>query len=332
MSVEFPMAAAGLLIVLSLLLWKWLTVSPAPSQPSWVASRQAPLAEQALPSGLTMLEYKIVSVLGSGGCGITYLAEDTNLGRKVALKEFFPANLVARGSEHAVTLHTGDYAQAFQVGMQQFMNEARVLSAFNHPNIVHIVRFFTYHDTAYMVMRYQEGHSLGQLRRQHTQFDQHALLGLMKPLLDGLHAVHTEGFLHRDIKPSNIFVCTNNVPILLDFGAVCNLKTASGELITPMVTPGFAPIEQYSYEDRLGPWSDIYALGAVLYLLVTGKMPPEAPTRQTTSSLFRPATEVADQSRYGKTMLNAIDWALQLEPRQRPRSVIEFMRALFGKE
>ena len=331
MPVEFLMTTAVLLIALLLLFWKWLAVSPEPSRLSWAASRQASLAEQALPIGLTMLNYTIVSVLGQGGCGITYLAEDVDRRNKVAIKEFFPSTLVSRGRGHAVKLQTDDYAQAFTTGMQQFMNESHVLKTFRHPNVVQVNHFFNYHDTAYMVMPYEEGHSLGQLRRQQVQFDQDALLELMGPLLDGLHAVHTEGFLHRDIKPSNIFVRTNRNPLLLDFGAVCNLKTKAGELITPMVTPRFAPIEQYSSNDRLGPWTDIYALGAVLYLLVTGSVPPEAPVRQTASDRFQPAVKAGDKRRFSMHMLKAIDWALQFDPKGRPRSVPEFMQALRGR-
>lgn len=333
MSVEFPAAAAGLLVVLSLLLWKWLTISsPSPvlSRSSKIAVREAALAEVALPAGLNLLNYKIQSILGQGGCGITYLAEDLDRGSKVAIKEFFPCSLVSRGSDRIVTLQTNDYAQAFTTGMQQFMNESSVLKTFRHPNVVRVERFFNWYNTAYMVMPYEEGHSLGQLRRQDFKFDQEALLKLMGPLLDGLHAVHSEGFLHRDIKPSNIFVRTNQTPLLLDFGAVCHLKSKTGEMITPMVTPKFAPIEQYSTGDRLGPWTDIYALGAVLYLLVTGSVPPEAPVRQAKSHIFQPAVEAGDKSRFATSVLKAIDWALQFDPERRPRSVPEFMQALRG--
>lgn len=334
MSVEFPAAAAGLLIVLSLLLWKYLSVpavspaSPVMSRSAIIAAREAALAEQALPAGLNLLSYKIESVLGQGGCGITYLAEDLDRGSKVAIKEFFPSALVSRGANHVVALQTDDYTQAFTTGMQQFMNESRVLKAFKHPNVVRVERFFNWYNTAYMVMPYEEGHSLGQLRRQHVEFDQEGLLKLLAPLLDGLHAVHNEGFLHRDIKPSNIFVRTDRTPLLLDFGAVCQLKSKAGEMITPMVTPKFAPIEQYSTGDQMGPWTDIYALGAVLYLLVTGSVPPEATMRQAKSGLFQPAVKAGDRSRFTANMLKAIDWALQFDPERRPRSVPEFKEAL----
>lgn len=302
------------------------------TQPAAPAAEGTPaqaMAAQALPNGCALLEYKIESVLGRGAFGITYRAQDTNLDCKVSIKEFFPSGIAARTPDLIVMPDPANAAESFRASMARFLGEARILAALSHPNIVRVLRFFERHNTAYMVMEYLEGMSLGQWRRQRPRFDREILLGLMKPLLSGLEAVHAEGILHRDIKPTNIFIRTDTRPVLLDFGSACTLKTEHGALLTPILTPGFAPIEQYYADGKLGPWSDIYALGAVLYLLVAGVMPPEAPARVKSDPL-KPATEAADGSLYGKAMLEAIDWALQPDRERRPQSIAEFRRVLCG--
>ncbi len=285
----------------------------------------------ALPLGHALHEYRIESVLGSGGFGVTYLAHDTHLNWRVAIKEFFPCNIAVRTQDHSVRPHSSTLAESFQSGLQQFLDEARALASFRHPNIVRVLRFFEINNTAYMVMEYEQGHALHQWVRVEGRPDRQAVLTIVRPLLDGLEVVHSAGFLHRDIKPGNIFIRTDQSPVLLDFGSARNLTTRSGDTITAIVTPGYAPFEQYHSHGHQGPWSDIYSLGAVMYWMVAGQKPVEAPAR-VKQDILPPAQEIADHTVYGSALLKAIDWALNPSEDERPQSIGAFRAALLGEE
>ncbi len=285
----------------------------------------------ALPLGHALHEYRIESVLGSGGFGVTYLARDTHLNWRVAIKEFFPCNIAVRAQDHSVRPHSSTLAESFQSGLQQFLDEARALASFRHPNIVRVLRFFEINNTAYMVMEYEQGHALHQWVRVKGSPDRPTVLNIVRPLLDGLEVVHSAGFLHRDIKPGNIFIRTDQSPVLLDFGSARNLTTRSGDTITAIVTPGYAPFEQYHSHGHQGPWSDIYSLGAVMYWMVTGQKPVEAPAR-VKQDILPPAQEIANHTVYGSALLKAIDWALNPSEEERPPSIGAFQAALLGDE
>lgn len=285
----------------------------------------------ALPASYRINEYEIERPLGGGGFGITYLARDGNLNLPVAIKEYFPNDLALRGPNHTVLVRAGqtEVQEQYDWGLERFLDEARALATFRHPNIVRVLRYFRDNGTAYIVMEYESGLSLKRWVPQNAPLTQKLLLAIVRPLLDGLEQVHKSGFLHRDIKPDNIYVRADGSPVLLDFGSA--RRVATNKELTNIVSPGFAPFEQYHSQGHQGPWTDIYSLGAVMYWMVTGKKPVESAARVKTDSML-PASSLAEASVYGEAMLRAIDWAMQPEEGRRPQTVAEFRAALLGAE
>ena len=284
-------------------------------------------AEISLPRGYALHEYQIEQTLGIGGFGLTYLATDSNLNLKVAIKEYLPGDLAQRGEDQSVRPKSDSSVDSFKWGLSRFLDESRTLASFRHPNIVRVLRFFEANRTAYMVMEFVAGQPLGEWIRSRRPLGQGAVLGIAGPLLDGLEVIHRAGYLHRDIKPSNIFVRDDVSPVLLDFGSARS-ATSGGEL-TAIVTPGYAPIEQYHSQGQQGPWSDLYAFGGVLYWMITGKRPVEAVAR-VRQDMLPPAAQAADRDRYSADLLAAIDWALTPHEERRPQSVSELRSALPG--
>jgi serine/threonine protein kinase len=284
-------------------------------------------ADIALPKGYALHEYKIEQTLGIGGFGLTYLATDSNLHLKVAIKEYLPGDLAQRGEDQSVRPKGESALESFKWGLSRFLDESRTLASFRHPNIVRVLRFFEANHTAYMVMEFVSGQPLGEWVRSRRPLDQSAVLAIAGPLLDGLDLIHRTGFLHRDIKPSNIFMREDGSPVLLDFGSARAASSASE--LTAIVTPGYAPIEQYHSQGQQGPWSDLYAFGGVLYWMVTGKRPVEAVAR-VRQDMLPPATQVADRARYTTDLLTSIDWALTPYEERRPQSVGDFRASLPG--
>jgi serine/threonine protein kinase len=282
----------------------------------------------ALPPGYALHEYRIESVLGAGGFGLTYLATDGNLSLKVALKEYLPPEFAERREDSTVRPKSESTSESFQWGLQRFMEEARTLASFRHPNIVRVMRFFEANHTGYMVMEFVEGKPLPAWIVARRPLAQPMLLALATPLLDGLAVIHKSGFLHRDIKPANIYIRDDNSPVLLDFGSARQLRGDNQEL-TAVVSPGYAPLEQYHAHGKQGPWSDLYAFGGVLYWLVTGTKPVEA-TARVKEDILPPAAKVGDASTYTPAFLAAIDWALKPDEDARPQSVADFKRALLA--
>ena len=263
----------------------------------------------ALPRGYALNEYRIESVLGAGGFGMTYLATDANLNLKVALKEYLPGEFAARNPDSSVQPLDGAAGESFQWGLQRFLDEARTLASFHHPNIVRVMRFFEANCTGYMVMEFVNGKPLNDWISARRPLSRQPLLRIIEPLLDGLEVIHNAGYLHRDIKPANIYIRGDGSPVLLDFGSARQLTTADQEM-TAIVTPGYAPLEQYHSEGKQGPWSDIYSLGGVLYWMVTGSKPPEAAARAHDDAMV-PAVRAGFAGVHGPELLTAIDWALK---------------------
>jgi serine/threonine protein kinase len=279
-------------------------------------------------------EYRLDQVLGVGGFGVTYLAWDSHLEKPVAIKEYLPGELATRvgggTAAGAVVPLCAEREADYRWGLERFLQEARTLARFEHPNIVRVLRYFEANGTAYMVMDYERGEPLKTVL-QHTPRPPEALLKeLVRPLLDGLAVVHAGGFLHRDIKPENIVVRANGQPVLIDFGAARNAIGGSTRSLTAVLTPGYAPLEQYSGEGRQGPWTDLYALGGVLYRAVTGAAPPDAVSRLKGDTLG--AALSGARGRYGEAFVRAIEWALTMDEKRRPQSVDEWRRALFQDE
>src|SRR5262245_1226768 len=284
-------------------------------------------ADIALPKGYGLHEYKIEQTLGIGGFGLTYLATDSNLNLKVAIKEYLPGDLAQRGDDQSVRPKADSTTESFKWGLSRILDESRTLASFRHPNIVRVLRFFEANRTAYMVMEFVAGQPLGEWIRSRRPLEQGAVLGIAAPLLDGLEVIHRTGYLHRDIKPSNIFARDDGSPVLLDFGSA--RAASAGSELTAIVTPGYAPIEQYHSQGQQGPWSDLYAFGGVLYWMITGKRPVEAVAR-VRQDMLPPASQAADRGRYAPELLTAIDWALTPHEERRPQSVAEFRSSLPG--
>jgi len=285
-----------------------------------------PQYRNALQPQTQLHEYRIEQVLGAGGFGTTYLARDTHLEKPVAIKEYFPSELAMRAAEGRVQPATSQRDADYRWGLDRFLQEARTLAKFSHPNIVRVLRYFEAHGTAYMVMDYERGEPLKNLMVLNTRLPEAELRRLLAPLLDGLRVVHAAGFLHRDIKPDNIFVRTDGTPVLIDFGSARNALGGETRSLTAILTPGYAPPEQYSSDSRQGPWTDLYALGGVLYRAVTGVHPPDAVTRMRGDSLGDGLAKAAGA--YSASFLRAIRGSLELDEKKRPQSVAAWRAAL----
>jgi len=284
-----------------------------------------------LPKGFWLNEYKIETVLGKpGGFGITYLATDTHLRQKVAIKEYLPSDFAVREGRSTVYVRSSSYQDSFQWGLKCFIEEARVLARFNHPNIVRVLRFFEANGTAYMVMEYQQGLCLTDYLKERHSLIEEELLRIVLPLLDGLRQIHNAGYLHRDIKPNNIYIRSDKTPVLLDFGSARYAVGQRSRSVTSIVTPGYAPLEQYDNEiSDQGPWTDIYALGAVMYCAINAGEAPPAATRRVMKDPMIPALKVGE-GKYNKNLLQAIDWALQLSEEDRPQSVDQWQQKILA--
>jgi serine/threonine protein kinase len=286
----------------------------------------------ALPVGTELVgDFRIERVLGAGGFGITYLAEELALARLVTLKEYFPSDFAARDADDAVP-RSQDREADYSWGLTRFIEEAQVLARFDHRNIVRVYRYFQANNTAYMVLQFEEGASLkGWLRQLGRAPRQAELDEIVAPLLEALEIIHAADFLHRDIAPDNIIIRKDGSPVLIDFGSARGEIARHSRTVSALVKPGYSPYEQYAETGaRQGPWTDIYALGATLYHAVTGKRPPDAPSRIVKDELI-PAREAA-LGRFRPRFLSAIDRALALEPARRPPSVAAWRGDLLAPE
>ena len=284
----------------------------------------------ALPDGTELVgDYRIKRVLGAGGFGITYLADEIALARLVTIKEYFPSDFAARDSQDA-SPRSSDSAADYNWGLERFIDEAQALARFVHPNIVRVYRYFRANKTAYMVLHFEEGGSfkawLKNLNRAPRQAE---LEKIITPLLDALEVVHAASYLHRDIAPDNIIIRKDGSPVLIDFGSARGEIASHSRTVSALVKPGYSPYEQYGTDSRQqGPWTDIYALGATLYHAIAGKRPPDAPTRMVNDE-YLPAREAALSS-YRAPFLAAIDNALKLEVTERPQTIAAMARHAAG--
>jgi serine/threonine protein kinase len=287
----------------------------------------------ALPEGTELVgDFRIKRVLGAGGFGITYLADEKALARLVTIKEYFPAELAARQQNQSALPRSQDVAGDYQWGLDRFIDEAQTLARFDHPHIVRVHRYFRANNTAYMVLHFEEGGSfkswLKGLKRAPRQAE---LDRMIAPLLDALEIIHKDNFLHRDIAPDNIMVRKDGSPVLIDFGSARGHIAAHSRTVSALVKPGYSPYEQYATtSSNQGPWTDIYALGATLYHAITGKRPPDAPSRVVDDE-YVPAREAALGS-YRSGFLGAVDQALKVEVGERPQSVAQWREALLAPE
>ena len=281
----------------------------------------------ALPQGTRIRDFEFHRVLGHGGFGITYLGWNMALDIPVAIKEYLPADLATREQDLSVVPQTAQAAADFQWGLERFLDEARTLARFQHPNIVRVHHFFEAHSTAYIAMDYVEGEDLSAYLTRKGPLREDALKGILYPLLSALEVVHKAAFLHRDIKPGNIVLRdSDGSPVLLDFGAARQAIGAKSRSVTSIVTPGYAPIEQYSSRGRQGAWTDIYALGGVCYRALTGDVPADATDRMRHDPLVPVSQRCAGQA--SPALLSAIDAALAVNEGDRPQSVGDWRAAM----
>ena len=274
----------------------------------------------ALPKGTRIRDFEFHRVLGHGGFGITYLGWNITLDIPVAIKEYFPADLATRERNLSVVPQTAQAAPDFQWGLERFLDEARTLARFQHPGIVRIHHFFEAHRTAYIAMEYVEGESLSAYLKRKGTLGEKELKGMLDPLLSALEVVHRADFLHRDIKPANIVLrAKDGSPVLLDFGAARQAMGARSRSVTSIVTPGYAPIEQYSTRAAQGEWTDIYALGGVCYRALTGENPFDATDRMRNDPLVPVARRCAGKA--SPEFLAGIDAALSVDAPDRPQTI-----------
>lgn len=289
----------------------------------------------ALPAGVTVGNYRLARVLGSGGFGITYDAHHLHTGARVALKEYLPFGYCARvpGYTMVEPAH-GEHGDMFRWGRVRFIKEAETLARLDHPSIVRVTGHFEANDTAYMALAYEAGGTLGdwlkRLGRQPTQAELDRFAG---PLTRALTQVHSLFLTHRDIKPDNIMLRPDLTPVLIDFGAakvaLAGQSRVAGRAGTYIVvSEGYSPPEQYARQEGLqGPWSDVYALAATLYRAVMGTPPPPSSDRQIEDT-YRPLVTMPVGDGWRREFLVAIDSALSLKREQRPQSALEFRRVL----
>ncbi|MFL6663477.1 MAG: serine/threonine protein kinase [Rhizobacter sp.] len=293
------------------------------------AARAAAQRESLVP-GTQLGDFEIVRTLGNGGFGTVYLARDRLLERDVAVKEYLPAQLAYRAEGLQVAVRSPAYAASFSAGLRSFVNEAKILARFNHPAVVKVHCFWEANGTAYMVMPWVRGPTLREVRRAMKAPPTEAWLrGLLDPLLDALAMLHAQGIYHRDIAPDNILLPSPVEPVLLDFGAARRVIGDRTQTITAVLKPSFAPIEQYAEASQLrqGPWTDLYALGAVVVFLLTAVPPPPSTVRSMQDDLPLLSGQLPGVS---ENFLAAIQWALAVRPQDRPQSVQEFCNALNG--
>ncbi len=270
--------------------------------------------------------YVLERVLGQGGFGITYRATDTKLGRLVAIKEFFMAGSMRAG---ATVQPSPTIAEQFRDRKERFREEARTLARFRHPGIVQVFEFFDENNTVYMVMEYLEGRSLRQVARMAGgRIEEGQAVAYVLQAAAALEAVHAEGLLHRDIKPDNLLVLDDGSVVVVDFGTARQFGGEGSAVMSQTLSPGYAPIEQYSERGQFGPAIDVYALGATLYELVTGEMPAGSIDRGVGHELARPEELRPDLSPH---VQEAILWAMEMDAAARPASAAAFAAALRGE-
>ncbi len=269
--------------------------------------------------------------VAAGGFGVVYLAVDAE-GQQVAIKEYLPASLATREPGALSPQVLPEKLSLYRLGLKSFFEEGRSLAQISHPSVVSVMNFFRENDTVYMVMNYLEGASLQEFiiiardLKQAKVFRESTIRSLFDEILRGLRIVHQHKMLHLDIKPANIFITDDNKAVLIDFGAAREVLSKEGNFIRPMYTPGFAAPEMYRRDSSMGPWTDIYAIGACMYACMQGYPPNEAPQRTPNDRMISVLKRL--QGVYSDNLIEVVQWCMALDPLARPQSVFALQKEL----
>lgn len=286
-----------------------------------------------LPDGLEIAGYRIVKKIASGGFSIVYLAYDED-GNAVAIKEYLPSSLALRQPGELAPTISEENLPVFRVGLKCFFEEGRALAKIAHPNVVSVLNFFRANETVYMVMAYESGRSLQEhiLRRrdkgEKPLVSERFIRRMFSQVMNGLREVHTSKLLHLDLKPANIYLRVDGTPILLDFGAARQTLKSDLPKLYPMYTPGFAPLELYGKNGNLGPWTDIYSIGASMFACMVGAPPQAADQRKQNDKMDGHFQKL--EGLYSPELLKVVRWSLMVDPMARPQSVFALQKALIG--
>ncbi len=288
--------------------------------------RPAPLPPDTLIGG-----YRIVRKVAAGGFGVVYLAHDAEQ-QQVAIKEYLPSSLVTRLPGELLPQVPAEKLSLYRLGLKSFFEEGRSLAQISHPSVVSVLNFFRENETVYMVMNYLEGGSLQEFivtardLKQAKVFRESTIRSLYDEILRGLRIVHQHKMLHLDIKPANIFITDDNKSVLIDFGAAREVLSKEGNFIRPMYTPGFAAPEMYRRDASMGPWTDIYAIGACIYACMQGYPPNEAPQRIEKDRIASALARL--RGVYSDNLIEVVEWCMALDPLSRPQSVFALQKEL----
>ncbi len=283
-------------------------------------------ARESLPPGTLLGAYRLLDTIAKGGFSLIYLACVEETGDEVVIKEFMPKKIARRDHRGNLTAMEPKYAENLHRGRGLFFHEVKALASLKHPNIVRVLDFFLANQTGYLVMPNERGRNLGayiQERRGglRTTF----ILEVFLPILDALALLHTRSMLHLDVKPGNIHLRHGNQPLLLDLGAVHPLnrgRARGGQIITA----GYSPVEQYYRGGHVGPWTDVYAVGASLRTCMEGCIPPPSIERHHEDKLIPAVVEF--KNRYPTFLLEAVDWSMSMDPAKRPQDAGELLTTL----
>jgi serine/threonine protein kinase len=284
-----------------------------------------------LPPDTVVGGYRIVRKVAAGGFGLVYLAVDPE-GQQVAIKEYLPSSLATRAPGELMPRVQTEKLSLYRLGLKSFFEEGRSLAQISHPSVVSVLNFFRENETVYMVMNYLEGAALQDFivtareLKQNKVFRESTIRSLFDEILRGLRIVHQHKMLHLDIKPANVFITDDNKSVLIDFGAAREVLSKEGNFIRPMYTPGFAAPEMYRRDSSMGPWTDIYAIGACMYACMQGYPPAEAPQRQEKDRIAIALARL--RGVYSDNLIEVVEWCMALDALSRPQSVFALQKEL----
>ena len=284
-----------------------------------------------LPPDTLIGGYRVLRRLSAGGFGVVYLALDAS-GQQVAIKEYLPASLATREAGELAPQVPPDKLSLYRLGLKSFFEEGRSLAQIAHASVVSVLNFFRENETVYMVMNYLEGATLQDFivtardLKKPKVFRESTIRSLFDEVLRGLRIVHQHKMLHLDIKPANIFITDDDRAIMIDFGAAREVLSKEGNFIRPMYTPGFAAPEMYRRDSSMGPWTDIYAIGACIYACMQGYPPNDAPQRLEKDRLALSLARL--RGVYSDNLIEVVEWCMALDPLSRPQSVFALQKEL----